>query len=98
MWSSIMYQRAVPNTGEVSPEYVATEAQAAEGLTKPLGPSPSTKFCNLSGIDTEELMENMKPWWYSFHYPPFRDFEYNSFTEAWPTWMYSVPSLQQGNP
>ncbi|OKP15237.1 Copia protein [Penicillium subrubescens] len=51
------YQRAVLNTGEISLEYVPTAEQAADGLTMPLEPSPFTKFCNLLGIDTEELIK-----------------------------------------
>jgi hypothetical protein len=51
------YQRAVLNSGEISPEYIPTEEQAADGLTKPLGPSPFIKFCKLLGICTEEHMK-----------------------------------------
>ncbi|KAJ5091016.1 hypothetical protein N7532_009700 [Penicillium argentinense] len=51
------YQRAVLNKGEICLEYIPTEEQAADGLTKPLGPSTFTKFCNLLGIDTEGLMK-----------------------------------------
>lgn len=48
------YQRAVLNSGEINLEYIPTEEQAADGLTKPLGPSPFAKFCDLLGICTEE--------------------------------------------
>ncbi|CEJ62231.1 hypothetical protein PMG11_10737 [Penicillium brasilianum] len=51
------YQRAVLNSGEISLEYIPTEEQAADGLTKPLGPSPFIKFCKLLGICTEEHMK-----------------------------------------
>ncbi|OKP10475.1 Copia protein, partial [Penicillium subrubescens] len=51
------YQRAVLNSGEINLEYIPTEEQAADGLTKPLGPSPFAKFCNLLGIDIEEHMK-----------------------------------------
>jgi hypothetical protein len=49
------YQRAVLNKEEICLEYVPTEEQAADGLTKPLGPSPFMKFCTLLGIDTKAL-------------------------------------------
>jgi transposase InsO family protein len=51
------YQRAVLNSGEINIEYISTEEQAADGLTKPLGPSPFIKFCKLLGIDTEGYMK-----------------------------------------
>ena len=54
------YQRAVLTKGEICLEYVPTEEQAADGLTKPLGPSPFTKFCKLLGIGGEEhIKEDM---------------------------------------
>ncbi|OQD78121.1 hypothetical protein PENANT_c086G01457 [Penicillium antarcticum] len=45
------YQRAVLNTGEISLQYVPTEEQAADGLTKPLGPTAFATFCSLLGIE-----------------------------------------------
>ncbi|KAJ6050443.1 uncharacterized protein N7446_010552 [Penicillium canescens] len=45
------YQRAVLNTGEISLQYVPTEEQAADGLTKPLGPTAFAMFCSLLGIE-----------------------------------------------
>ena len=48
------YQRAVLDAGEIGLEYVPTEEQAADGLTKPLGPTSFTKFCSLLGVDTSE--------------------------------------------
>jgi hypothetical protein len=48
------YQRAVLNTGEIGLQYVPTEGQAAEGPTKPLGPTPFVKFCNLLRIEALE--------------------------------------------
>jgi hypothetical protein len=51
------YQRAVLNSGEINLEYIPSEEQAADGLTKPLGPSPFIKFCKLLGIGTEEHMK-----------------------------------------
>ncbi|OQE62856.1 hypothetical protein PENNAL_c0258G09243 [Penicillium nalgiovense] len=50
----IHYQRAVLNAGEIGLEYVPTKEQAADGLTKPLGPTAFTKFCNLLGIEALE--------------------------------------------
>jgi hypothetical protein len=38
------FQRVVLNSEEINLEYIPTEEQAADGLTKPLGPSPFTKF------------------------------------------------------
>ncbi|CEJ62707.1 hypothetical protein PMG11_11200 [Penicillium brasilianum] len=51
------YQRAVLNSGEINLEYIPSEEQAADGLTKPLGPSPFITFCKLLGIGTEEHMK-----------------------------------------
>ncbi|KAI1828722.1 hypothetical protein DTO027I6_10244 [Penicillium roqueforti] len=48
------YQRAVLNTGEIGLQYVPTEEQAADGLTKPLGPTAFAKFCSLLGIEALE--------------------------------------------
>lgn len=48
------YQRAVLNAGEIGLQYVPTEEQAADGLTKPLGPTAFANFCNLIGIETLE--------------------------------------------
>ncbi|KAJ5378301.1 uncharacterized protein N7496_005710 [Penicillium cataractarum] len=51
------FNRAILNSGEISLEYILTEEQAANRLTKPLGPSPFIKFCKLLGICTEEHMK-----------------------------------------
>ncbi|OQE08426.1 hypothetical protein PENFLA_c135G06338 [Penicillium flavigenum] len=48
------YQRAVLNAGEIGLQYVPTEEQAADGLTKPLGPTAFAKFCSLLGIEALE--------------------------------------------
>ena len=48
------YQRAVLNAGEIELQYVPTEEQAADGLTKPLGPTAFAKFCSLLGIEASE--------------------------------------------
>jgi hypothetical protein len=48
------YQRAVLNAGEIRLQYVPTEEQAADGLTKPLGPTAFAKFCSLLGIEALE--------------------------------------------
>lgn len=48
------YQRAVLNTGGISLQYVPTEEQAADGLTKPWGPTAFAKFCCLLGIEAAE--------------------------------------------
>ena len=47
-------QRAVLDKGYVSLEYIPTEEQATEGLTKLLRPSLFIKFCNLIGIGADE--------------------------------------------
>jgi hypothetical protein len=38
------YQRAVLNAGEIGLQYVSIEEQAADGLTKPLGPQSLSSF------------------------------------------------------
>ncbi|KAL1973208.1 hypothetical protein VTN31DRAFT_6750 [Thermomyces dupontii] len=43
------YQRAV--LSEIGIRYVPSALQAADGLTKPLGLSPFSRFCNLIGMD-----------------------------------------------
>ena len=48
------YQRAVLNTGGIGLRYVPTEEQAADGPTKPLGPTAFAKFCSLLGVDSPE--------------------------------------------
>ncbi|KAJ5471387.1 hypothetical protein N7530_008744 [Penicillium desertorum] len=48
------YQRAVLNTGEIGLQYVPTEEQAADGLTKPLGPTAFAKFRSLLGVNASE--------------------------------------------
>lgn len=48
------YQRAVLNAGEIGLQYVPTGEQAADGLTKPLGPTAFAKFCSLLGIEALE--------------------------------------------
>ncbi|KAI3280646.1 hypothetical protein DTO002I6_10107 [Penicillium roqueforti] len=48
------YQRAVLNAGEIGLQYVPTAEQAADSLTKPLGPTAFTKFCSLLGIEALE--------------------------------------------
>ncbi|OQD70189.1 hypothetical protein PENANT_c268G05202, partial [Penicillium antarcticum] len=48
------YQRAVLNAGEIGLQYVPTQEQAADGLTKPLGPTAFAKFCSLLGIEALE--------------------------------------------
>jgi hypothetical protein len=48
------YQRAVLTAGEINLQYVPTEKEAADGLTKPLGPTAFGKFCSLLGIEASE--------------------------------------------
>ncbi|CAP94943.1 Pc21g00460, partial [Penicillium rubens Wisconsin 54-1255] len=48
------YQRAVLNAGEIGFQYIPTEKQAADGLTKPLGPTAFAKLCSLLGVDASE--------------------------------------------
>ncbi|KAK9847423.1 hypothetical protein MYU51_019477 [Penicillium brevicompactum] len=48
------YQRAVLNAGEIGLQYVPTEEQAADGLTKALGPSAFANFGSLLGFKTLE--------------------------------------------
>ena len=48
------YQRSVLNAGAIDLQYVPTEEQAADGLTKPLGPTAFVKFCSLLGIEASE--------------------------------------------
>jgi hypothetical protein len=48
------YQRAVLNTGEIGLQYVPTEEQAVDSLTKPLGPTAFAKFCSHLGVDAPE--------------------------------------------
>jgi hypothetical protein len=48
------YQRAVLNVGEIGFQYIPTEKQAVDGLTKPLGPTAFAKFCSLLGVDASE--------------------------------------------
>jgi hypothetical protein len=48
------YQQAVLDTGEIGLQCIPTEEQAADGLTKPLGPTSFAKFCSLLGIDAPE--------------------------------------------
>jgi hypothetical protein len=47
------YQRTVLDSGEIDIQYIPTDMQAADGLTKPLGPKPFSRFCNLIGIQAE---------------------------------------------
>jgi hypothetical protein len=49
------YQRAVLDIGEIRLQYILTGEQAADGLTKPLGPTAFTKFCSLLGVDALEV-------------------------------------------
>ena len=48
------YQRAVLNAGEIGLQYVLTEEQATDSLTKLLGPMAFVKFCSLLGIEALE--------------------------------------------
>jgi hypothetical protein len=48
------YQRAVLDAGEIQLQYIPTGEQAADGLTKPLGPMAFAKFCSLLGVDASE--------------------------------------------
>jgi hypothetical protein len=48
------YQQAVLNAGEIGFQYTPTEKQAADGLTKPSGPTAFAKFCSLLGVDASE--------------------------------------------
>ena len=48
------YQRAVLDAGEIGLQYILTGEQAADGLTKPLGPTAFAKFCSLLGVDASE--------------------------------------------
>ena len=45
------YQRAVLNAGEIDLQFVPTEDQAADGLTKPSGPTAFATFCSLLEIE-----------------------------------------------
>jgi len=51
------YQRAALNTGEISLQYVSTTEQAADGFTKPLGPTAFANFCSLLGVETAETQK-----------------------------------------
>ncbi|KAJ5708155.1 hypothetical protein N7488_007956 [Penicillium malachiteum] len=53
------YQRAVLDTGEIGLQYIPTEEQAADGLTKPLGPTSFAKHFSLLGIDAETPMQHI---------------------------------------
>ena len=44
------YQRDVLNAGEIEFQYIPTEKQVVDGLTKPLGPTAFAKFCSLLGL------------------------------------------------
>jgi hypothetical protein len=48
------YQRSVLNAREVDLQYIPTEEQAADGLTKPFGPTAFVKFCSLLRVDAVE--------------------------------------------
>ncbi|KAJ5267756.1 hypothetical protein N7478_010564 [Penicillium angulare] len=50
------YQRAVLDAGEIELQYIPTGEQAADGLTKPLGPTAFLKFCSLLGVDASETL------------------------------------------
>jgi hypothetical protein len=64
LWNSGLRERAIAdwlsammlvtgdryNAGEIGLQYVPTEEQAADGLTKPLGPTAFAKFCRCSLI------------------------------------------------
>src|SRR6185312_12777272 len=45
------YQRAVLNEGSIDFRYIPTKLEAADGLTKPLGPAEFFNFIRLIGID-----------------------------------------------
>jgi hypothetical protein len=53
------YHHAVLNTGEIRFQYVPTEEQAADGLTKPLGSTTFAKFCSLLGIEASETQRQI---------------------------------------
>jgi hypothetical protein len=44
------YQRSVLDAGEINIQYIPTKQQAADGLTKPLGPKDFASFCQLIGL------------------------------------------------
>lgn len=44
------YQRSVLDTGGIGIQYAPTKQQAADGLTKPLGPAEFASFCQLIGL------------------------------------------------
>ena len=47
------YQRAVLEKGDIDIRYVPTRLEAADGLTKPLGPAEFFNFTRLIGMDGE---------------------------------------------
>jgi hypothetical protein len=49
------YQRAVLDAGGIELQYIPTGEQAADGLTKPLGPTSFAKFCSLLGVNAPEI-------------------------------------------
>jgi hypothetical protein len=92
------YQRAVLNAGEIGLQYVPTEEQAADGLTKPLGPTAFAKFCRLLGIEALETRRQQtgqrRP---SFHFIFPRRF-LSGFTEACLHSVNPVSPCQQSDP
>ena len=46
------YQRAVLDEGSIDIQYIPTKLEAADGLTKPLGPTDFLNFVRLIGIDS----------------------------------------------
>jgi len=55
------YQRAVLDEGEIDIQYIPTRQQAADGLTKPLGPAEFVNFTKLIGMDGHEEGNQKKP-------------------------------------
>jgi hypothetical protein len=49
------YQRAVLEDGLIDIQYIPTKQQAADGLTKPLGPSEFLNFLKLIGMDSNHV-------------------------------------------
>ncbi|KAI9044305.1 uncharacterized protein KD926_001536 [Aspergillus affinis] len=54
------YQRSVLDAGEINIQYVPTKQQAADGLTKPLGPKESASFHDRLTAPHFQLTENRK--------------------------------------
>jgi hypothetical protein len=47
------YQRAALDEGSIDIQYIPTKLEAADGLTKPLGPTDFHNFVRLIGMDED---------------------------------------------